>query len=75
VSSYLIRVAGRLSPGFLQGFPGLRAHVEPVETTLVGTLPDQGALSGVLNHLDELGVEILEVVRLPSDESWGRGSQ
>jgi hypothetical protein len=69
VSSYLIRVAGRLSPRFLQGFPALRARVEPVQTTLMGSLPDQGALSGVLNHLDELGVEILEVILLPQHES------
>jgi hypothetical protein len=69
VTSYLIRVAGRLSPRFLQGFPALRARVEPVQTTLVGSLPDQGALSGILNHLDELGVEILEVVLLPHEDT------
>jgi hypothetical protein len=28
-------------------------------------LPDQAALTGVLDHLDELGVDILEVVQVP----------
>jgi len=65
VASYVIRVAGRLSSRLLRAFPTLRARVEPVHTTLVGQLPDQGALTGVLNYLDELGVEIVEVIRLP----------
>lgn len=69
MSSYLIRVTGRLSSGLLGSFPTLRADVEPSTTTLVGQLPDQGALTGVLNHLDELGVEIVEVIRLPADDS------
>jgi hypothetical protein len=68
-SSYLIRVSGRLSSGLLRAFPSLHADVESGTTTLVGSLPDQGALTGVLNHLDELGVEIVEVIRLPGDGS------
>lgn len=65
MASYLIRVTGRLSARLLDTFPTLAASVGPVHTTLLGPLPDQGALTGVLNHLDELGVEIVEVVRLP----------
>jgi hypothetical protein len=65
VASYGIRVTGRLSSGLLTAFPGLRARCEPVQTMLVGWLPDQSALTGVLDHLDELGVEIVEVIRLP----------
>jgi hypothetical protein len=69
VASYLIRVAGRLSARLLWTFPTLRARVDPVQTTLMGPLPDQSALTGVLNHLDELGVEIVEVIRLPDDDT------
>ena len=65
MASYVIRVAGRLSARLLDTFPSMRASVEPVQTTLIGELPDQGSLTGVLNHLDELGVEIVEVVRMP----------
>ncbi len=69
VASYLIRVVGRLSARLLDAHPTLHARVEPVQTTLVGPLPDQGALAGVLNHLDELGVEIVEVVRLSDGDA------
>ena len=69
MTAYLIRVAGRLSAGLLDAFPTMHAQVEPVQTTLVGSLPDQAALTGVLNHLDELGVEIVEVVLMPDADS------
>ena len=69
MASYVIRVAGRLSTRLLDPFPSMRARVEPVQTRLIGDLPDQGALTGVLNHLDELGVEIVEVMRMPEGES------
>lgn len=65
MAAYVIRVAGRVSSRLLEAFPSMRARVEPVQTTLIGHLPDQGALTGVLNHLDELGIEIVEVVRMP----------
>jgi hypothetical protein len=71
MASYLIRVGGRLSARLLGAFPTLHAQIEPVHTTLMGRLPDQSALTGVLNHLDELGVEIVEVIRLPEDEDAG----
>lgn len=68
MASYLIRVTGRLSARLLWAFPTLDAHAEAGQTTLMGSLPDQSALTGVLNHLDELGVEIVEVIRLPDVE-------
>ena len=51
MTHYVIRVAGQLSDDLLTAFPHL--------------LPDQAALTGVLNHLDELGVEIVEVLMVP----------
>ena len=44
---------------------GGQSYSLPVQTLLWGALPDQAALQGVLDHLDELGVEILEVNQLP----------
>jgi hypothetical protein len=35
------------------------------ETVLHGQLPDQSALAGVLSHLDELGIEIVDVTLVP----------
>ncbi len=43
----------------------LLVNREPVQTVLHGELPDQAALTGVLDHLDEMGVQILEVVQVP----------
>jgi hypothetical protein len=65
VGEYAIRVSGRLSDALVSAFPTMRHQPLPVQTLLWGDLPDQAALQGVLDHLDELGVEILEVNQLP----------
>jgi hypothetical protein len=62
---YVIRVKGRLSPALMDAFPGLAADHSPPQTTLHGHLDDQAALTGVLNHLDMLGIDILEVTLVP----------
>lgn len=66
MAQYVIRVAGHLSDDLLTAFPSLLATVQPVTTVLSGTLPDQSALAGVLDRLDELGVEIVEMIQVPS---------
>jgi hypothetical protein len=68
MGEYAIRVTGRLSDALVNSFPTLRQQPLPVQTLLWGPLPDQAALQGVLDHLDELGVEILEVTQLPERE-------
>ena len=73
MTHYVIRVVGHLSDDLLTAFPTLLAEEQPVQTLLHGHLPDQSALSGVLNHLDELGVEIVEVLLVPPlPEAEGR---
>jgi hypothetical protein len=67
MAQYVIRVAGHLSDDLLTAFPSLLATVQPVTTVLYGSLPDQSALAGVLDRLDELGVEIVEMVQVPSE--------
>jgi hypothetical protein len=63
--SYEIRVKGRLSKSLLAAFEGMRASVEPVETVLHGPVQDQAALYGLLNQIQSLGLELVEVRRLP----------
>ena len=63
---YEIRVRGRLSPALLARFEGLEAQVEPVETLLHGPVADQAALHGVIHLVNALGLELLEVKRLPA---------
>jgi monoterpene epsilon-lactone hydrolase len=58
---YEILVRGCLGPTLLGAFPTLEAMPHDEGTLLVGRLPDQGALFGVLCEIDDLGVEIAEV--------------
>jgi hypothetical protein len=65
LSHYVIRVVGHLSDDLLTAFPLLLAEGSRPETVLHGRLPDQSALAGVLAHLDELGIEIVDVSLVP----------
>jgi hypothetical protein len=63
---YEIVVRGRLGETLLSAFPALNARELGAETVLVGALPDQAALYGVLARVEALGLELLEVRRLRS---------
>jgi hypothetical protein len=71
--SYEIRIKGRLSDSLLAVFEGLNATVEPVETVLHGPVQDQAALYGLLDRIQSLGLELVEIRRLPDapDEPAG----
>ena len=62
---YKIRVRGRVGKTVLSAFPALRAQRCGPDTVLTGALPDQAALYGVLAEIEALGLELLEVRRLP----------
>jgi hypothetical protein len=72
VDEYEIRVRGRVTPALLARFEGLRATVEPVETVLHGPVEDQAALHGVIHLVNALGLELVEVRRLPGGTSSER---
>ena len=61
---YQLRVEGAIPPDLLRDLDGLRVSVEPAETVLSGTLPDESALFGVLVRIHSLGLKLLEVRRL-----------
>jgi hypothetical protein len=63
---YEIRIKGRLSDTLLAAFEGLTATVEPVETVLYGPVPDQSSLHGLLDRIQSLGLELVEIRRLPA---------
>jgi hypothetical protein len=65
---YQIRVRGRLGQTIRSAFPALRAQVDGGDTVLRGVLADQAAVYGVLAEAEALGLELIEVRRLPSDE-------
>jgi hypothetical protein len=60
---YEIRIKGALSDSLLGAFPDLHAELRGHETVLVGALPDQAALHGVLAQIEALGLVLLEVRR------------
>jgi hypothetical protein len=65
---YQIRVRGRLGQTIRSAFPALRARVDGGDTVLTGVLADQPAVYGVLAEAEALGLELIEVRQLRSDE-------
>lgn len=68
-ASYEIHIKGRVSNELLVAFEGMDATVqsESVETVLRGPVVDQAALHGLLDRIQALGLELVEVRRLPAD--------
>jgi hypothetical protein len=68
---YEIRIRGRVSPAVLDTFD-MESDVEPVETILHGPVRDQAELHGLLRRLQALGLELIEVRRLPESSQGVR---
>jgi hypothetical protein len=66
--SYEIRVRGRVDEHLAREL-GLRADVAPVETVLTGALAAPDDLQDVLAQLQDLGLELVEIRRLPSEDA------
>jgi hypothetical protein len=65
---YEISVRGSIGPTMMQAFPTLAAHRSGQNTMLTGSLTDQSALYGVIHQLEALGLQLLEIRRLPADD-------
>jgi hypothetical protein len=64
---YAFRVRGSTSDAVMTALQeGLEAEVDWSVTALHGWLPDQAALSGMLLRIRLLGLELIELRRLPS---------
>jgi hypothetical protein len=57
---YEVIVRGRLGPSLSAAFDGLTATTSAAATVLRGPI-DQAALPGVLDRIDELGLELLDI--------------
>jgi hypothetical protein len=68
---YEICVRGRLGETMRSAFPSMRAEPRGQNTVLTGALPDQAALYGVLADIEALGLELLEVRRVPPRRGAG----
>jgi hypothetical protein len=62
---YRICVCGRLGETMRSAFPALQAQTQGDNTVLTGTFDDRAALYGVIAQIEALGLELLEVRRLP----------
>lgn len=51
-----------------EDFAEFTAAVRPAETVIRGDVRDQAELHGVLDRLQQFGLELIEVRRLPDDE-------
>jgi hypothetical protein len=65
---YQICVRSHLGETIRSAFPALQARTQGANTVLTGTLPDQAALYGVLAEVEALGLELIELRRLPPQE-------
>ncbi len=75
-TSYEIHIKGRVSEQLLGAFEGMDATVQSVETVLRGPVLDQAALHGLLDRIQALGLELVEVRRLPEGAGGqGEGGQ
>lgn len=63
---YEIRVRGMLGELLLSAFPCLQSRTEEQDTVLSGMFADQAALFGALTEIESLGLELVEVRRLPA---------
>jgi hypothetical protein len=70
-ATYQLRVSGVISAEMLVELHGLSVSVEPPETVLYGSLPDQSAVVGLISLIHGLGLRLVEVRRLPSADEPG----
>ena len=64
---YEFHVRGELSERILAAFGDLQATKREGETVLIGQVPDQAALFGVLDRIESLGIQLIEVRRAKPD--------
>ena len=65
---YQIRVKGVLDPCWAGWFEGLTITEQEDETIITGPVSDQAALHGLLSKIRDLGLPLVSINRLASDE-------
>ena len=73
---YEIRVAGHLSPQWMDWFEGLVVSLEADGNTLLtGQVADQAALYGLLKKIRNLGLILVSVNRIQPEETHSHRSK
>lgn len=66
---YEIRISGHLDDHWMRVFEGMAiTHLADGVTVLVGPVPDQAALYGLLSRIRDLGVPLISVQRQPTED-------
>jgi hypothetical protein len=64
-NEYVFRVHGRLSADVVAALDPLRPVAQTSETVLRGVMADQAALYGTIARFEQLGLDLVELVRVP----------
>ena len=67
-ATYQVRISGVIPAEMVAELRGLTVSVEPPETVLHGSLPDQSAVVGLISRIHGMGLRLIEVRRLPADD-------
>jgi hypothetical protein len=66
---YEIRLRGHLDRRWVNWFDGLSLSLESDGTTVIhGPVPDQAALHGLLQRVRDVGLPLISVIRITSDQ-------
>ena len=75
-ADYAFRISGRVPPALTAALAPLKT-IETgetgVDTLLVGPVTDRAALHGYIAHLEALGLELVELRRLPAGDDGRHG--
>ncbi len=65
---YQIQVQGNIDASWSDWFSGMKISTDTGVTTLTGQVGDQAVLRGMLNHLWDLNLILIAVLRIEADE-------
>ena len=71
-ADYAFWISGRLTPALTAALAPLKSVQTSADTLLVGPVTDRAALHGYIAHLEALGLELVELRRLPAGDDDGR---
>lgn len=63
-TTYQIHIKGNLDPKWSDWFGGFTLTCQEDETVLIGRVPDQAALHGILTKINDLGLALISVNQL-----------
>ena len=72
-ADYAFRISGRVPLALTEVLEPLKSVETGADTLLVGPVTDRAALHGYIAHLEALGLELVELRRLPAGDDGRHG--